>query len=103
MRESRKNGQKTFNHEKRHIHDGQRLQELRIISLREYKELINSADKQMVPLHKIRQKFLLGAQSCTLEMIENLPGKPTFLRVNVGHENVQFPSKLKILKDVTFN
>ena len=57
----------------------------------------------MVPLQKTRSAFIQNTYPFTLETIESLPGKPTFLRLNTSDAVVTLPDNIKILKEVTFN
>lgn len=53
-------------------------------------------------LEKIRTKFFVDTQPFVLETTLNLPGKPTFLRVETPNKEVKLPSYLDIVKEVTF-
>lgn len=102
VRERKKNGSKIYNYDKRYVLEGERIQELRIISAKDYVEFVRSADNTLAPLHKLRSKFIVDLQPFTLETITNLPGKPTFLRVETANEKVEIPDFIKIIKEVTF-
>lgn len=59
VRERRKDGSKFFNHEKRYMLEGERIQEMKIISAKEFVEYVRSSDSALKPLEKIRQKFIV--------------------------------------------
>lgn len=42
---------------------------------------MRNSDHHMQPLHKTRQKFIYDLQPYVIETVTNLPGNPTFLRV----------------------
>jgi hypothetical protein len=53
-------------------------------------------------LEKIRTKFFVDTQPFVIETTLNLPGKPTFLRVETPNPEVTLPQFLNIEKEVTF-
>ena len=57
VKKREKNGLKNFNYEKRMIVDGERIQEMRNLSAREYMQLIKNHDPNTVPLKKVRTIF----------------------------------------------
>lgn len=75
---------------------------MKIISAKDYVEFVRSADISLKPLEKQRSKFMVDLQPFTLETITNLPGKPTFLRVETANENIEIPNFIKVIKEVTF-
>ena len=75
---------------------------MRIISAKDYVEYVRDSDKSIHALEKIRTKFLVDTQPFTLETITNLPGKPTFLRVETANENIPIPKFINVIKEVTF-
>ena len=88
VRERIKNGSKIYNYDKRYLLEKERIQELRIISAKDYVEFVRSADNSLRSLQKTRSKFIVDLQPFTLETITNLAGKPTFLRVETANEKV---------------
>jgi len=75
---------------------------MRIISHKDYLEYIKGHDQLLMPLKKIRQQFFCETQPCTLETITNIPGQPTFLRVETGNQKPIIPSFIDVIKEVTF-
>ena len=63
----------------------ERIQELRIISAKDYIEYVRQSDKSVPVLQKIRTKFFVETQPFVLETVLSLPGKPTFLRVETAN------------------
>lgn len=85
VRERSKNGSKIYHYEKRYILGNERIQELRIISAKDYIEFVRQSDKSVPVLQKIRTKFFVETQPFVLETVLSLPGKPTFLRVETAN------------------
>lgn len=51
----------------------------------------------MKPLQKVRNKFIVDLQPYVLETVTNLPGNPTFLRVESFDPNVKIPHFIKVI------
>ena len=85
--------------------NGERIQEMRNISAREYLEQIKDRDLNSVPLVKTRTIFGYNLFHFQLETYTNLPGSPTILKVDTDdkHEQVTFPPFIKIKEDLTNN
>ena len=96
-----KNGLKNFNYEKRKIVDGERIQEMRNLSAREYTQLIKNQDVNTVALHKVRTIFGYEDQHFMLETYKNLEGTPSILKIDTDHEEIKLPPFIPISKDVT--
>jgi len=75
---------------------------MRIISAKDYVEFLRQSDRQIKVLEKIRTKFFVETQPFVLETTLNLPGKPTFLRVETPNTEITLPSFFNIVKEVTF-
>lgn len=71
--------------------EGQRIQEMKIISAKEYIEYVRGCDTTLHTLEKLRSKFIFDTQPYILETITNLPGRPTFLRIETQNESVKIP------------
>ena len=59
VRERKKDGSKTYIYDKRYIMGDERIQEMRIISAKDYVEFVRQSDKTIKVLEKIRTKFIL--------------------------------------------
>ncbi len=58
---------------------------------------MRNSDHHMKPLHKVRNKFIIDLQPYVLETVTNLPGNPTFLRVESFDPNVKIPPFIKVM------
>jgi hypothetical protein len=101
VRQRSKNGAKIYQYEKRYKLEGERIGELRVITAKEFIEYQRSKDETIPELHKTRIKFIKDTQPFTLETIDNLRGKPSFLRLETLLEEVRLPDDIEIIKDVT--
>ena len=76
----------SYTQEIRYTVNNQRIVKSRIITAREYLELIQQRTPQMNTLQKKRTSFVYQNQAYMIETILNIDGKPTFLRAEKPHD-----------------
>uniref|UniRef100_A0A7S3CU52 NadR/Ttd14 AAA domain-containing protein n=1 Tax=Strombidium rassoulzadegani TaxID=1082188 RepID=A0A7S3CU52_9SPIT len=93
-----------FDYERRYMIDNQKIEKKRIMSGREYEDLLlNEFDEKRRQLKILRTSFMFENQYFQLETFTNIIGAPTFLLVESEDEHVSLPPYLKVLKDVSNN
>ena len=103
----RKRGQRgayTYFHTlKRSVSAGQRIEEERQITPREYASYLTSADPNRVPIHKTRTCFMWNSQYYELDrFISPCPGLILLeAELDTLHQSVTIPPWIKIVRDVT--
>ena len=103
VRKREKEGMANFNYEKRLVLGGERIQEMRKISAREYVQMIKNRDQDAIPLIKTRTIFGYKDSHFWIETYKNLPNSFSILKVDTDHENPELPPFIKILEDVSRN
>ena len=76
----------SYTQEIRYTVKNQRIVKSRIITAREYLELIQQRTPQMNTLKKKRTSFVYQNQAYMIETILNIEGQPTFLRAEKPHD-----------------
>lgn len=90
---------------KKTISDLERIETEEIISPNRYIELLDRADKSRSTIHKIRKSFIWNKQYFELDTFISPDNKLTILEIEgvAEHEDIQFPSFLRVLEDITGN
>lgn len=86
LRKRGKTNAYSYTQEIRYTSNNQRIVKSRIITAREYLELIQQKMPHMNTLNKKRTHFLFENKAYMIETILNIPGKPTFLRAELSHD-----------------
>ncbi len=101
LRKRGKTNAYSYTQEIRYTSNNQRIVKSRIITGREYLELMQQKVPQMNTLVKKRTSFVYKNQAYMIETIQNIEGKPTFLRAETCQEACEIPPFIKVIKDVT--
>ena len=95
-------GNVSHQYEKRFEMGGERIQELRQLKQKQYDKLINNqTDTSRRPLEWLRTCFNYKTTYFQLETITNLPENPTILRTASDSAELDLPSFIPIVQEVT--
>lgn len=102
LRKRGKTNAYSYTQEIRYTTNNQRIVKSRIITAREYLELMQQKVPQMNTLRKQRTSFEYENHAYTIETILNIEGRPTFLRAEThADSSFQIPPFIQVIKDVT--
>ena len=96
--------QKSFDYEHRFEADGNRVAKKRIITGREYEDMLSQLiDPAMKTLRILRASFIFEQYYFQLETFTNIPGTPSFLLVESSNDGkeIKLPPFLKVEREVT--
>lgn len=90
-----------FDYHRRHYVGSQQIEKKRIMSGREYEDLLlNEFDEKRRQLKILRTSFMFDNQYFQLETFTNIKGAPTFLHTE-SEEKVKLPPYIPVLREVS--
>jgi hypothetical protein len=94
-------GDENFLFASRKVLNGERIEEKKQLSKKEYKRHLAHRDMGRMTLQTVRSCFHWKTHYYNLDTHANVPGQPTILRTYSETEDPELPPFVKLIKDVT--